>query len=873
MSDLPAKDQPLRDDVRRLGALVGDMLREQEGDDFFQLVESTRQAAVAAREGDTTAAARLNALIASIKPAARENLVRAFSAYFAAVNMGEQIHRLRRRREYEREGAQKGSPKATLQALKDAGLTIEQASAAIAALGIEPVFTAHPTEAMRRTLLNKQQRIARALVDRMEPQALTPVEDSRIWARIREDVTSAWQTSEHLSQSPTLSDEVEHVLFYLRRVIYRVIPSFYESVEAAFTHVYGEGPEIKPFVRFGTWVGGDMDGNPNVGAHTIKAALERQRDAILVLYQREAEELIDHLSQSDGVAGFSDDLRALVSKRVGDFPKVVDSVPEAHRDMPYRILLHCMLAKLHATFRNDRSRYRGPEDLLGDLRTMAASLQQHQGKHSGLHRVQRLIRRVETFGFHFATLDTRQDSEVHRRVAALLRDNPQEARDDGQTQATLDVFRAIRAARRDYGDRAIGPYIISMAQTQHDVLDVLQIARAAGLIDGAHVPLDVAPLFETVDDLAAAPATLAAMLADPDYRAHLAARENVQHVMLGYSDSGKDSGIAAARWALFRAQEELLRVADAAGIRLVLFHGRGGTVSRGGTKVSEAIPAQPPGSVRSRLRVTEQGEIIHARYGLRGIAQRTLEATISAVLSFSMREDKLAAPSPDQRALFETLAQAARAAYRALVHDDPRLFGYFQLATPLDVISRMRIGSRPASRRQQRGIQDLRAIPWVFAWTQSRLVLPGWFGVGAGLQAAIDAHGVDAVRTAARDWPPLRTLLSDVEMVMAKADLNIAQRYAALAGEAGESLFPELKDAFAHTRALICDARETKDLLEREPWLARAIKLRNPYIDPMSLLQVELLREWRAGGREDRALENALLTTVKGIARGLLNTG
>jgi phosphoenolpyruvate carboxylase len=445
--------------------------------------------------------------------------------------------------------------------------------------------------------------------------------------------------------------------------------------------------------------------------------------------------------------------------------------------------------------------------------------------------------------------------------------------DDEEARSTLAVFAALKDMRREYGERAVGPYIISMAQGPDDVLAVLFLARQAGLHEGGHVPLDVAPLFETVDDLKAARATLQAMLADPLYREHLKARGDVQHVMLGYSDSGKDSGIASARWALYRAQEELVAAADAAGVRLVLFHGRGGTVSRGGTKVTEAIPAQPPGSVRGRLRVTEQGEIIHARYGLRGIAQRTLEVTSGAVLKYSLLEDAQPAPKPGWRELMDTIANAGRAAYRKLVHDDPRLFEYFQLATPVDVITRMRIGSRPASRRQQRGIQDLRAIPWVFAWTQARLILPGWYGVAQGLQAAVDKHGKAELHAAAREWSVLRVLLSDVEMVMAKADLGIAARYAELAGEVGRSLFPELRQAFELTAGLVCEARGSNELLEHEPWLARAIRLRNPYIDPMSLVQIEMLKEWRAGQRANEELERALFTTVKGIARGLMNTG
>ncbi|MBZ0136895.1 MAG: phosphoenolpyruvate carboxylase [Planctomycetes bacterium] len=886
-----AKDTPLRDDVRKLGALVGDMLREQEGEEFYKFVEATRQAAVAARgEGEDI----LEDTIRGVPGVQRETLVRAFSAYFSAINMGEQIHRLRRRREYERKGPQPNGPKHVLDQLKRDGYDGEQVEAAFGKLVIEPVFTAHPTEAVRRTLLTKQQRIARALVDRIEAHAVTPVEEERAWSRVREEVTTAWQTGEHLERSPTLSDEVEHVLFYLRAVIYRIIPPLIESFEEAFELTFGRKPELRPWLRFGTWVGGDMDGNPNVNADTIRATLTRQRDAILDIYRHETHGLIEYLSQTEAQAGFSDELRTLISKRVGEFPKTVDTIPDRHREMPYRVLLYCMVEKLKATYRNDRPRYRGPDELRNDLRTIAQSLHINKGDNAGLHHVRRLTRRVECFGFHFATLDTRQDSEVHRKVCGELLDSeefagstgqqraealmagwsqPVARSDDPEVERSLDVFRALKDMQREYGPPSVGPYIISMAQGPDDVLAVLYLARTAGFIEDGGVPLDVAPLFETVDDLQSAAATLKTMLSDKLYREHLKSRGDVQYVMLGYSDSGKDSGIASARWALFRAQEELVQAADEAGVKLVLFHGRGGTVSRGGTKVTEAIPAQPPGSVRSHLRVTEQGEIIHARYGLRGIAQRTLEVTTGAVLNFSLREDALPKPDPKWCAIMDGIASASREAYRNLVHHDPRLFQYYTLATPLDVITRMRIGSRPASRRQQRGIQDLRAIPWVFAWTQARHILPGWYGVGAGLRQAIDDHGIESIRNAARDWPLLRTMLSDVEMVMAKADMNIAARYAELAGDVGEKLFPELRAAFDQTGDLICEVKEIKQLLDNEPWLARSIALRNPYIDPMSLLQIRMLKEWRAGNREDKQLEKSLLTTVKGIARGLMNTG
>ena len=890
------KDSPLRSDVRVLGAIVGDMLREQEGVPFFEWVEQSRLCSIRGRDGDEQATAELERIIAEIPVARRQAFVRAFSVYFAAVNMGEQIHRLRRRRDYERSGPQANSPVALLQFLKTEGISAAKAESLFHELILEPIFTAHPTEAVRRTLLTKQQRIARALVDRIDAGVLTPVENQRALERVQEEITAAWQTEEHFDERPQLADEVEHVLFYLSRVIYRIVPSLLESFEHAFEVVYQHTPQLPPFLRFGSWVGGDMDGNPFVGAETIWSTLHRHRDAILELYGQEVTSLLDHLSQSQAVALFSDELLELVRARSAEFPKVVAQIPVAHRNMPYRVLLHCLREKLAATRRGEAAAYLDADAFERDLATMLESLQKNKGTHAGLHRVRRLRRRVQTFGFHFATLDTRQDSEVHQRVCGELlgiRDFPTKSSDErthwlraelqkvvpiqdamaGEVEQTLAVFRTLAKARQTFGARAIGPSIISMARGADDVLAVLYLARAAGLVDAGQVPLDVAPLFETVADLQRARQTMQGMFEDSHYQEHLAARGQVQVVMLGYSDSGKDSGIASARWALYQAQEELVEVADRAGVKLVLFHGRGGTVSRGGTKVTEAIPAQAPGSVRHRLRVTEQGEIIHSRYGLRGIAQRTLEVMAASVLKFSAREEKLPAPTAAQRALLQGIAEVSRQHFRELVYADPRLFQYLQAGTPLDVIARMRIGSRPSARRQQKGIQDLRAIPWVFSWMQARLMLPGSYGVAAGLEHAIQEFGLEQVRQVAKQWSVLRALLSDVEMVMAKADLNIAERYSRLAGAVGAELFPQFQREFERTRALVCEVKEIDHLLEQEPWLAQSIQLRNPYIDPMSLVQIQLLEEWRNGDRQDTALERTLFTTVKGIARGLMNTG
>ena len=827
------------------------MLREQCGEEFFQLVERARRAAIAGADDD------LHALVRDLPLADAETLIRAFGTYFEVINLAERIHRIRRRRDYLRDDAapQEGS-------LKAAGALLQQP------LLIEPVFTAHPTEATRRTLLEKEQVIGRLLVERLDP-SLTPDEEHAALARIREEVTAAWQTDPHPSARPTVMDELENVLFYLTDVVYRIVPPFYEELEQA------AGMPVQSVLRFGSWVGGDMDGNPNVGADTLLAALERQRELVLERYRRETAELSRRLSQSGARVGVSEEIRDRIAGYSGQFAKAFAAIPPRYYDMPYRVLLALMAARLDATRRNEPSGYAGASELEQDLQLIIASLRAHRGEHAGLFGVQRLLRRVETFGFHLATIDLRQHSQVHRAVLDAL---ARGAAPDAQATRVLDVFKAIGAARSRFGARAVGLYIISMAEGAADVLAVLELARRAGLVaSGNQVPLDVAPLFETVADLERAPSVLKELLNDPEYREHLGARGMRQVVMIGYSDSNKDAGIAASRWALQQAQGALVEMSERSGVDLTFFHGRGGTVSRGGGKIANTILSAPRGSVKGRLRVTEQGEVINAKYGLRGLAMRTLEQTVSAVAIATARP-RPADPRDGQWAtIMDEIARDSRAAYRALVYDDPQFVEYFRQATPIDVIQRMAIGSRPASRNDpddpNQLIQQLRAIPWVFAWTQSRHLLPGWYGVGTALDRAVSRYGTAVMDEMARDWPFLRTLIDDVEMVLGVTDLTIAVRYARLAGALGERYFPQIRTEFERAAGHVLALKHEQALLDSDAALQRSIRLRNPYVDPMSLLQVDLLARWRAAGRPDDDLFRALMASVRGIAQGLQSTG
>ena len=891
-------DLPLRDDVRRLGALVGDMLAEQVSPAFLEEVERVRTTAISRRQNGGSMES-LSALLDGLEPAHAEALVRAFSTYFQVVNIAERVHRIRRRRDYQR--ADTGTPQP--ESLHDALLRLKRQAVSpdelrdwLERIDIEPVFTAHPTEAVRRALLEKEQIMVAALIDDLDG-ARTPGERAADLARFRMALTSAWQTADSSPVRPGVEDEREHVGFYLTEVLYRVMPVFYETLDHAIGEYFGIATDLPRLVRFGTWVGGDMDGNPNVDATTIRSTLDAQRRAILGRYRAELQQLTHVLSQSTGVVGVDAQVLAQVERYRGLLPEAAAAARPRHADMPYRLLIDLMAARLQATLEDRAEGYGSPREFADDIDLIRQSLEHNRGVHAGWFSVRRLVWRLRTFGFHLARLDVRQESGVHARaVAAALEDEQWESRGpveqaarlgpyaggsrvlpavDEPGNARLDaVFAALSDARRRHGPDALGAYIISMARSRADVLTVLALARRGGLVEDGQVPLDIAPLFETVDDLRQGPDTLRDLLADPVYRQHLAARGNVQMVMLGYSDSGKDGGIAASRWGLQRAQVELMQAAEELGIKLTFFHGRGGSLSRGGSKTSRAVDASPRGSVDGRLRVTEQGEAIHRKFGIRALALRSLEQATGAVLVSSIRPR---APEPREakwREVMDAVAQASSQAYRGFV-GAPRFMDYFRSATPIDVIERMTLGSRPSRRLgQDAALSNLRAIPWVFAWSQARAVIPGWYGVGTGLQAAVDRFGEEVLREMGRDWPFFKTFLDDVSMVLAKGDMGIAGMFSRLAGEElhGE-FFPRVQAEHALTRRWVLALNGNEFLLQHDQRLALSIRLRNPYVDPISVLQADLLKRWRASGREDEALLRALVASVNGVSQGVQNTG
>ncbi|MDH3821315.1 MAG: phosphoenolpyruvate carboxylase [Gammaproteobacteria bacterium] len=895
------KDQALRDDVRTLGAMVGDLIREQNGDELFELVESARLRAIRRREGNEKPGEELDALVKNLDPATASQLIRGFSTYFQMVNTAEKVHRIRRRRDYLRDVRiyQPGGLEDSLIKLKASGMDINGLQALLNSMSIEPVFTAHPTESTRRTILRKEQNIVKHLVDLLNP-TMTPQETAAALQNIRMLATTGWQTAEHPAEQMTVADELEHVLFFMTDVLYRAMPPFYEDIRAAVNRIYGDDGkqlEIPDLVHFASWVGGDMDGNPNVNAKTIRATLARQRSLILNLYFNECATISAKLSQSVDCATFSQGMLDKIEEYRGIFQNAYHAVPARHREMPYRVFLRLVQQRLQSTYDDDIYPYEKVDQLIEDIELIAESLSCNKGRHAGLFVVRRLLRRIRAFGFHMVTLDVRQDAEVHRRVVGeCLGDenwmgrtaeerakriieaiNTRESAPmklSTQARKTIAVFQAIAFCRRKYGSRAIGTFIVSMTEGADDVLSVLLLAHWGELHNRkGEVPLDIAPLLETVDDLHAGPEILEALLSSDLYRDHVKRRKNRQTVMIGYSDSNKDGGLASSRWAIQNAQELLVNAMDSEDIELTLFHGRGGTVSRGGSKTHVAVLGAPPGTVNGRLRVTEQGEIINEKYGLRGIALRTLEQITGSVALATALPRHRGSEAPEWREIMDVIAAESRKTYRHLVYDTPEFHDYFRAVTPIDVIERMRIGSRPSARRSQSGIEDLRAIPWVFAWTQSRFTLPGWYGLGTGLAKAIEQFGQEAFRDMFLEWFFFRSLIADAEMVIAKSDLGISRLYSKLSGDLHDKFFPTILAEFELTRDTILEYSEHESILEGDITLQRAIMLRNPYVDPISLMQVDLLKRWRDSNRNDSRVFNALLATVNGMAQALQNTG
>jgi phosphoenolpyruvate carboxylase len=901
----PPKHEALRDDVHALGSLVGEILREQGGEQLFRLVELDRVAAIRRREGDEQARRELAGCVRDRPPALARDLVRAFSTWFQVVNLAEKVHRIRRRGQYFLKDSQRPQPggvEDALAALKSCGLELREVLELLGGLRIEPVFAAHSTESTRRTILRKQQRIAQHLLDRLNP-TLTPNDTRNLWSSIRVELTAGWQTEEHPRERLTVADEREQVLFYLTEILYRVVPAFYEEIAQALEKLYGvpaDSLDLPAVLHFGSWVGGDMDSNPDVHAKTIRETLARQQQVIVNNYFDECQSLAQRLSQSASRISVSSEL----SKRIDEYmlllPGARAITPARHDRMPYRVFLAQIGERLRHTYEGRSNGYENAQQLRADVQLIAASLKANKGANAGLFYVKRLLRRIDTFGFHLATLDVRQHASVLHEVIARGFDDPQWLerpsaerrrvladaleRDTGPRveldalgKRTLAVFDAIMQGRHRYGPDAVGYFIVSGATGADDVLAALLLARWAEAYDKrtGEVALDIAPQFESLAALERSGETMQELLADPLYRRHLEGHGRQQCVLIGYSDSNKEGGACASRFAIHQAQRALAQVLAAAGDRHLVFHARGGSIPRGGGRIDAIVKAAPAGAVNGVLRIREQGETIKQGYGLRPIAMRTLERAFN-VLTLTTSASQRGVLPPDSPAHLEvaaTLASASRDAYRQLVYGEREFYDYFRAVTPIDVIERMQIGSRTVHRAEIESLQGLLPVPWVFAWTQARHMLPGWYGAGAGLRAALEKHGLQTLREAYASWFFLRNLIDDVEAMLARTDLEIAHAYDVLAPEPLRRYFNSIRSEYSATSESVLAIKDSRALLDTDPTLQRAIQLRNPYVDPMNLMQVDLLQRWRASGRQDRDLFEALLASIGGIAQGLQSTG
>jgi phosphoenolpyruvate carboxylase len=921
--DTRPQDIPLHDDVRRLADALGAIIKRLEGDDAFQAVEQLRRACRARRRGDARAG-DLDTLLADVSALPIElagKTARAFTLFFLLINTAEQVHRVRRRRAYEQDetaSPQPASARWAIGRLREAGRTAAEVAAAIAGLDVRPVLTAHPTESTRRTLLGLQARVADLLLER---EWVSATERERVDDSLAAEVELLWLTSEVRQDRPTVMDEVSTVLWYLETRLLDAGIAAHEALRDAFVEEFEAADKLDTSLppRIGNWVGGDRDGNPFVTPEITIAAVRRGSHIILGRYHAALSDLADRVSIS---ARFATPTKALMESLEVDrvvLPAVWDANRRRNEDEPLRLKLTFMAARAAAARElvaaRDAGRaaeipaaYASASDLERDLVLVNEALESGGASQVARSLVQPLLASVRAFGFHGLVTDVRDHADVHAAAVSdiaatagagsldadslekeLLGRRPlsgDQVRTSDDTKRVLDTFKAIRTLQDETGEAAVSTYIVSMTTSSDDLLRVLLLAREAGLVDlAADRPvsrLDVVPLFETLDDLESAPAVMQSLLSNEAYRRQLRARGNRQEVMVGYSDSSKDAGILASSWALYTAQEKLAAVFEKAGIELRLFHGRGGSVGRGGgSPVYRALAALPPDTVNGRIKITEQGEIISQQFGLLPIAERTLEVTLSGVLLHSFEDWRDDVPDDRvqrYRETMERLAAKSLELYRGMVHDSDAVFTFFRRVTPIDALADVRFGSRPAYRPGAKaGIEGIRAIPWGFGWTQTRIMLPGWLGVGTALsELAGDRHGLELLRAMTRDWPFFDDLLGKIEMVCAKADLEIAELYVSeLGGEAERALLDKLRAEFELTVEMILRIRGADHLLDENTVLQAAIALRNPYVDALSLLQVAFMqRKLRSRADEaDSIVSDALATTVSGIAQGLRNTG
>jgi len=909
-------DRPMRDDIRLLGRVLGDTVRDQEGSASFELVERIRQSSIAFRRDEDVAARReLERILDSLSREQTMVVVRAFSYFSHLSNLAEDVHSTRRRRQSDinRDPAPEGSLVRALDRIDAAGIGPPSLADFFRDGLVVPVLTAHPTEVQRKSVRDLEMRLERLLQTRDRGQ-LTPQELATNDESIRRAVLALWQTRMLRLEKLGVIDEVANGLSFFEQTFLPEVPRLYGALEDELQRRQPDGPapDLPSFLRIGSWIGGDRDGNPFVTADVLHSTLRMQSSRVFEFYLEQLHALGAELSLTTLVTGVSAELGTLAERSP-------DSSPH-RRDEPYRRALTGLYARVASTARaldlyepmrhavGDAPPYANTAEFAADLDVIHRSLLANASALLARGRLRRLRRAVGVFGFHLAAVDLRQNSEVHQRVVAELfaaarPDVRYSSLDEAgrvrvlveelatprllgspfidysaETRSELAILQTAAQMHRLYGAECVPNYVISKCDGASDVLEVVLLLREVGLFraESAQLQCSVVPLFETIADLRNAAGSMDDLMSIPVYARMLASRGAAQEVMLGYSDSNKDGGYLTSRWELFKAQVQLVQTFRRHGIRLRLFHGRGGSVGRGGGPSYEAVLAQPGGTVQGQIRITEQGEVIGAKYSNAEVGRRNLEILTAATLEATLLGDTASAPRPQYLEALEALSGNAFTAYRQLVHETPGFEDYFWESTVISEIADLNIGSRPASRDKSRSIETLRAIPWVFSWAQCRLMLPGWYGFGSAVDAWLDEHedGLALLQEMHREWPFFASVLSNMEMVLAKADLAIASRYADLVTdpELRVAIFRRIRAEFESTVAALLRIMGTDELLAGNPHLARSIKYRFPYLDPLNHIQIELLRRYRAGDRDERSRRGIHLT-INGIAAGLRNSG
>ncbi len=925
-------DKALRSRVRLLGDLLGEVLRERAGQEVFAAVETLRKGYIAQRRRHSArGAARLDRLIGALDEDVLEQVIRAFSTYFSLVNVAEEYFGHHHRRRQVRSGKPLwfGSFDHTLRELCERGVTGEEILTLLGDAQYSPVFTAHPTEVKRRSVLEILRRIF-VVSETLDAPGLSAYQRGEITEQLHALIEILWKTEELRRGPLSVEGEVNNGIYYFQESVFHAVPTLYRNLDRAFTKVFPDvhcTTAVPSFIRFGSWIGGDRDGNPHVTPAMTRLAIEKQSRAALGEYLRRVTRLIGTLTHSYKVVVSGELERSLHRDRL-IARRAFENEPQLYLHEPYRRKLGIMRYRLQQNLlfveqrmagypARRRHAYRSPQELLDDLEQIRTSLVDNGDARAASGALADLIRLVETFGFHLASLDIREEAGKHRAalgeilqqcgrsvaygslseeekiavLSACLAEPDALLLDEfalsPETRRVLDVFHMVKEIHEEVGEEAIGHYVVSMTHECSHLLEVMLLASLAGLVGcsaetGWFSSLRVTPLFETIDDLTRARGIVQALLANDVYRAMLAASGNMQEVMLGYSDSCKDGGILASSWQLYRAQSEIVAIAREAGVKCRLFHGRGGTIGRGGGPTHEAILSQPPGTVNGRMRFTEQGEVLFYRYNNPETAVYELTLGATGLMKVSLdRQADLATAQDEFDDVMDELARVGESTYRTLTEQTPGFVDYFYDVTPIAPIAQMNIGSRPSHRdRADRSKASIRAIPWIFGWAQSRHTLPAWYGLGTALESVIETRpdGLALLRRMYESWPFFHALISNIQMALAKADMDIAREYAALAHErtTAMSIFGTIHEEFERTARRVRAVADADDLLADNPTLALSLSRRNPYLDPLNRIQVRLLAGFNAGEDSspgDTGDPRPLLRTINAIAAGLRNTG